>query len=168
MGVGEYADALAIGALLAGLSIKTFIPPERLATIESEVKTLCYGFFAPLFFLQVGISMEPSTLLASPLLILLIVVVSGLAKLIGSWIIGFKEMGFKQSTLMGIGLSVRFSTSLIIMEILFKNNVISSKLYSIIIASSIIFTFLIPIIFSELAVKWKNEFKTRKSKLKKN
>jgi len=157
LGVGEYADALAIGALLAGLSIKTFVPPERLQAIESEIKTLCYGFFAPIFFLQIGISMDINTLLSSPLLILLIVIVSSLAKLIGSWLIGIKEMGVKQATLMGIGLSVRFSTSLIIIRILYKNAVINVGLYSIIIASSIIFTFLIPIIFSILAVKWKQD-----------
>ncbi len=154
LGIGEYADALAVAALLAGLSIKTFIPEKRLQLIESEVKTMCYGFFAPLFFLQVGVSMNPLALLSSPLLVLLVVVVSGFSKILGSWVIGVKEMGFKQSTLLGIGLSVRFSTSLIVMQILLKNSVINSEIYSVIVASSIIFTLLVPVIFSKLVVKW--------------
>ncbi len=154
LAVGEYADALAISALLAGISIKTFVPPSRLKAIESEIKTMCYAFFAPVFFLQVGLSMNLNTLLTKPLLVLFVVLVAGLAKSIGSWIIGLKEMGWRQSTLLGIGLSVRFSTSLVIMQILYMNKVISSELYTVIIASSIVFTFVIPVLFSWLAVKW--------------
>lgn len=155
LGVGELAFAGPIAALLAGIALKTFIPEKRLLTIESEVKTMCYGFFAPIFFLWVGLSVDINYLIASPLLVLLVVVVSKGAKLLGSYIAARKELGLKQSILLGIGLSVRFSTSIIIVKILFDNGIIGVDLYSIIIASSIVFKFLVPILFSNLLVRWK-------------
>ena len=155
LGIGEFAKATAIAALLAGISLNTFIPNNRIDKIKSGVRYLCYGFFAPIFFLWVGLSMDIKYLFSYPLLILLILVFSAGAKLLGSWIVGRKELGLKKSILLGIGLSVRFSTSIIIIKILFDNKLIGVDLYSVLIASSIIFTFIIPILFSKLLVKWK-------------
>jgi Kef-type K+ transport system membrane component KefB len=58
LGIGEFAHSMPVAALLAGLAIKTFVPDERLELIENEIKTMCYGFFAPIFFLQVGLEMD--------------------------------------------------------------------------------------------------------------
>ena len=155
LGVGEYEHATAIAALLSGIALKTFIPEERLRTIESEVKTMCYGFFAPLFFVWVGITMDINYLVSYPLLVLLVVGVSNGAKILGSLVVGKKELGIKKSILLGIGLSVRFSTSIIIVKILFENGLIHTGLYSVIVASSIVFKFIIPVLFSNLLVRWK-------------
>jgi len=155
LGIGEYAHATAIAALLSGIALKTFIPEKRLKTIESEVKTMCYGFFAPIFFLWVGSTMNMNYIVSYPLLILLVVGVSNTAKILGSWVIGKKELGTKESILLGIGLSVRFSTSIIIIKILFENGMIDVGLYSVIIASSIVFKFIVPVLFSNLIVRWK-------------
>ncbi len=160
LGIGEFAHASAIAALLSGIALKNFLPRSRLKLVESEIKTMCYGFFAPVFFLWVGASMDIKYLISYPLLILLIVIVSKSAKLLSSWYIGRKELGSKQSLLLGIGLSVRFSTSIIITKILLENNIIGLGIYSVIIASSIVFKFLVPVLFSNLLVKWgiaKNE-----------
>jgi len=155
LGIGEYAHATPIAALLSGIALKTFIPEKRLARVESEIRTMCYGFFAPLFFLGVGITMDVNYLVSYPLLILLVVGVSNGAKLLGSWIIGKKELGTKKSVLLGIGLSVRFSTSIIIIKILLENGLINLDLYSVIVASSIVFKFIIPVLFSNLLVRWR-------------
>jgi Ca2+-transporting ATPase len=154
LGIGEYAHTAPIAALISGIALKTFIPEKRLKTIESEVKTMCYGFFAPIFFLWVGISMNISYLISYPLLVLLVVIVSNTAKFLGSYIIGKGELGTKKSILLGIGLSARFSTSIVIVKILFENGLIGGGLYSVIVASSIIFTFIIPLLFSNLLAKW--------------
>lgn len=154
LGIGELAIAAPMGALLAGIGLKTFTPPKRLHYIESEIKTLSYGLFAPIFFLWVGLTMDMKYLITYPLLIIIVILVSGGAKLLGSYLIGKNEIGKKESTLLGIGLSVRFSTSIIIIKILFENNIIGNELYSVIIASSIIFSFIIPLFFSKLILKW--------------
>ncbi|MBW3022595.1 cation:proton antiporter, partial [Candidatus Woesearchaeota archaeon] len=135
--------------------LKTFMPKGRLELIESEIRTICYGFFAPIFFLWVGSSIDIKYIFSYPLLILLVFAVSSISKLVSSYIIGAKELGRKKSILMGIGLSVRFSTSIIIVKILLDKGIIREDLYSVIIASSIIFLIVIPIVFSNLLLKWK-------------
>jgi len=77
------------------------------------------------------------------------------AKILGTLIIGKKEFGIKKTILLGIGLSVRFSTSIIIIKILFENGLINIGLYSVIVASSIVFKFIVPVLFSNLLVRWK-------------
>ncbi|MFX1495331.1 MAG: cation:proton antiporter [Promethearchaeota archaeon] len=155
IGVGLYAEAAPLAALFAGIGLRTFLPKERLKAIESEVKTICYGFFAPIFFLMVGVSMDFVYIVTFPLLIILIVLVSIAAKIFASYLSGRKNLGKKDSILLGIGLSVKFSTSIVVISIFFENNLITSGLYSVIIASSMIFAFLIPILFATLLTKWK-------------
>ena len=155
IGVGSFAQAAPLAALFAGIGLRTFLPKERLKAIESEVKTICYGFFAPIFFLMIGVSMDLTYLITFPLLIILIVLVSLAAKILASYLSGKKRLGKKDSILLGIGLSVKFSTSIVIIAIFFENNLITAGLYSVIIASSMIFAFLIPILFATLLTKWK-------------
>jgi len=155
LGIGEYAGAGALGAVLAGIGLKTFIPNERVKAIENEIRAVGYGLFAPIFFLWAGISLDVHYLATYPLLILLVVIVTGGAKYLASYLIGVKELGFKQSILLGTGLSIRFSTSIVIVKILLDSKIIADNLYSVIIVSSIIFTLIIPILFSVLLNKWK-------------
>ena len=155
LGIGELAHATPIAALLAGIALNTFIPHNQIKKVKSEVKTLCYGFFAPIFFLWVGISLDIGYLIAFPLLIFLVVAVSNGSKILGSWLVGRKELGTRNSILLGIGLSVRFSTSIVIIKILFDNGFIGNDLYSVIIASTIVFTFIVPVLFSNLLSRWK-------------
>ncbi len=155
VGIGNLAEAAPLAAFLAGISIRTFIPKERLRFIEKETKSIAYGFFAPIFFFWVGTSMNLSSLIGFPLLLLLILIVSVASKLIASWIVSKGYFSFKESTLLGIGLSVRFSTSIIILKILLDSGLLNPRLYSILIASSIVLTFIVPILFSWLIIKWK-------------
>ena len=155
IGIGEFANSTALAALLAGISLKTFIPEKRIKGIESEVRSLCYGFFAPIFFLSVGLALSVKYLVSSPGLVLLVFCVSAASKLIASYIAGKKKLGARNSILLGIGLSVRFSTSIVIVKILLDNNLIKEGLYTVIIASSILFTLIIPLLFSYLISKQK-------------
>jgi len=155
IGLGNIADAAPIGAILAGIALKTFIPDKRLEKVETLFKTVCYGLFAPIFFLWVGMSVDVKYILAYPLLVLIVSLVSIVAKLVASWISGHNVLGFKSSLLFGVGLSVRFSTSLVIVKILLDNNLITTGLYSVIVASSVIFTFIIPFTFSYLVKHWR-------------
>ncbi|MCD6496569.1 MAG: cation:proton antiporter [Candidatus Aenigmarchaeota archaeon] len=155
LGIGQYAEATALAAFLAGIGLRTFVSKKRLRLIESEVKSVCYGFFAPIFFVWVGASLDISYLTSFPVMILLIVAVSMASKLIGSLLTARNSMPFRESIMLGIGLSVRFSTSIIIIKILFDSGLIGIELYSVVVASSIVFTFMIPMLFSWLLVRWK-------------
>ena len=154
LGVGMYGDLAPFAALLAGISIRKIISGGKFEKILITVKMVGYGLFVPIFFLSVGASMDMNYLISFPLLILLVVVVSNGAKMLGSYIVGKKRFGIKGSVLLGIGLSIRFSTSIIIIKMLFDAGVVHSDLYSIIVASSIVFKFLVPVLFSNLLVRW--------------
>jgi len=155
LGIGTMTELAPLAALLAGISLKAFIPKERFNLIDKEIKTMCYGFFAPLFFLGVCLSLDMSYLIAYPLLIILIVLVSKGIKILGSYLLARKELGAKQSILLGIGLSIRFSTSIVIIKLLFENGLVGVDLYSMIVASIIIFKFVTSPLFTNLLVKWK-------------
>lgn len=154
VGVGTYAEAAPLAAILAGISVRIFISDERLEFVENELKALAYGFFAPLFFVWVGAELNIKYLVAYPLLVLLVVAVSNAVKILGSYIAGRKMLGARGSVLLGIGLSVRFSTSIIIVKFLFDNSVIGFDIYSVVVASSIVFKFIVPLLFSWLATRW--------------
>ncbi len=156
IGIGTYAAAAPLAAILAGVSVRHFIRNERLKFIEDELKSLTYGLFAPLFFVSIGAELNVHYLVSFPLLVLLVVAVSNGAKLLGSYLVGRKKLGARGSILLGIGLSVRFSTSIIIIKFLYDNGVIGLDIYSVIVASSIVFKFIIPILFSQLITRWKS------------
>ena len=152
--IGSYSNAAPIAALLSGIAVKAFTPRKVLEIVENNFYALAYGFFVPIFFLWVGMDINMNYLANYIILVLLVVLVSNSAKILSSYIVGRKELGFRKSILLGIGLSIRFSTSITIIKILFENGLIQSGLYSVIIASSIIFKFIIPVLFSNLLVKW--------------
>jgi len=154
IGIGRLADAAPLGAILAGVVVRVFLHDNRLKAVESEIRTMTYGFFAPLFFFWVGASLDLGYLASAPLLILTIVIVSSVAKLGASFLVGHRELGGKGSLLLGVGLLVRFSTGIIIMKFLLDHGVIDTELYSVIVASTIIFTIAVPILFSFLFAKW--------------
>lgn len=163
IGIGHYAEAIPLAALLAGISVKNFIPSRRFKLIESEIKSIAYGFFVPIFFVWVGISMDINYIIGYPLAVIGLVLVTSGAKVLGSYISAQKELGVKRSVLLGVGLSIRFSTSIVIVKILFDNGIIDSHLYSIIIASSIIFAFVVPLFFSYLLARWGVVYKQKKA-----
>lgn len=154
VGVGSWAAAAPLAAILAGFSLRAFLPPRRLEKIEGEIKAVAYGLFAPLFFVKVGSELNVHYLLQYPLLVFAIVAVANGAKMLGGYIIGARRLGGRGSILLGIGLSVRFSTSIVIIKILLDHGIINTDVYSVIVASSIIFTLVIPLLFSHLLFRW--------------
>ncbi len=155
IGIGQFAYAEAVAALLAGIALRTFVPNKRLEFIDREIRAVSYGLFAPIFFLWAGASMDIRYLTTEPYLIAGIVFITFIVKLVGSYWLTVKELGWRQSLLLGIGLSVRFSTSIVVTKIMLDSGLIDQRLYSIIIASSIIFTLLIPPIFAGLFYHWR-------------
>ncbi len=158
IGLGKFAESAALGALLAGIALKNIIPQKTLHYIESEIKTLAYGFLAPIFFLWVGLDVNFPYLIRYPLLILFFMIVIKATKLISSYLVGRKHLGSRKAILLGISLSVKFSTSVVIIKLLLEYGLISSGVYSIFIGTKIIFKFVIPFLLSYLITKWKIGF----------
>jgi Kef-type K+ transport system membrane component KefB len=152
-------ESAALGALLAGIALKNIIPDKLLNFIDSEIRTMAYGFFAPLFFLNVGISTDINYIILYPFLILLVLAMVTATKLISSYIMGKKVLGVRKSIILGIGLSVKLSTSIVILKLLFEKGLIQADLYSILIGAMIISQLIVPFLLSYIIKKWEIGFR---------
>jgi len=127
-----------VGAIFGGMVLRGLLPKERLYQNERSVEFLGYIFLSPIFFLSIGASVSVTSLLLYPSLIALIWTVAKSSKLFSSFLLFRKLLGKKYSLLLGLGLSVRFSTSLIVQFILLSSGFISLALYSALVATAIL------------------------------
>lgn len=76
VGIGKWADATSLGALLAGVAVRNILLKSRLRLIESELKAVCYGLFAPIFFVWVTLSLNFSLLVKNWVVIVVLMLIS--------------------------------------------------------------------------------------------
>ncbi|MEJ2241234.1 MAG: cation:proton antiporter [Candidatus Bathyarchaeota archaeon] len=140
--VGSFVfDSLAaISAIFGGIVARSLLPTENFHDDEKIVNFLGYILLSPIFFLGVGASMSFSAVFVYPLMLIVIMVSTFGAKLSGSYVLFHKMLGNKQSLLLGLGLSVRFSTGLIVQYVLLTSNLITLNLYSALVASAVVMT----------------------------
>ena len=128
---------------------RSLLPTENFRSDEKVVNFLGYIVLSPMFFLSVGASMSFASIFVYPLLIAVILFSTMGAKISGAYLLFHKFLGRKHSLLLGLGLSVRFSTGLIVQYVLLISGLISLDLYSALIASAVIMT---PIVL--IALPW--------------
>jgi Kef-type K+ transport system membrane component KefB len=143
------AESLAsVGAIFGGIVLRQLLPKERLYQNEQAIEFVGYTFLSPFFFLGVGASVSATSIIVSPLMVGLIILVANGSKYLSSVMLFHRLLGFKYSSLMGIGLGIRFSTGLVVQFILLKSGLITLDLYSALIAASIFVTPVIIIAYS--------------------
>ena len=133
---------------MGGIVTRQLLPEQILNEDERAINFLGYIFLSPLFFLSIGANVSLGSILVYPLLMALIFIVANGSKLLVSFPLFREMLGTKYSLLLGVGLSVRFSTSVIVQYILFNSGLISLSLYSALIATAIILTPMIIGIYS--------------------
>jgi Kef-type K+ transport system membrane component KefB len=140
--VGSFVfDSLAaISAIFGGIVARSLLPTENFESDEKVVNFFGYIVLSPLFFLSVGASMSFASVFVYPLLIVVILASTISAKLSGAYLLFRKVLGRNHSLLLGLGLSIRFSTGLIVQYVLLISGLISLDLYSALIASAVIMT----------------------------
>jgi len=143
-----FEDLATIGAILGGIVTRQLLPEQILNEDERAINFLGYIFLSPLFFLSIGANVSLGSILVYPPLMALIFIVANGSKLLVSFPLFREMLGTKYSLLLGVGLSVRFSTSVIVQYILFNSGLISLSLYSALIATAIILTPMIIGIYS--------------------
>ncbi len=135
-----FESLAAISAIFGGIVTRSLLPTENFQSDEKVVNFLGYIVLSPMFFLSVGASMSFNSILVYPLLIAVILFSTIGAKMSGAYLLFHKLLGRKHSILLGVGLSVRFSTGLIVQYVLFLSGLITLDLYSALIASAVIIT----------------------------
>ena len=144
-----FESLAAISAIFGGIVARSLLPTENFQSDEKVVNFLGYVVLSPMFFLSVGASMSFASVFVYPLLIVVILLSTIGAKLSGSYLLFRKMLGKRHSLLLGLGLSVRFSTGLIVQYVLLISGLITLDLYSALIASAVVMT---PLIL--LALPW--------------
>jgi Kef-type K+ transport system membrane component KefB len=144
-----FESLAAISAIFGGIVARSLLPTENFRSDEKVVNFLGYVVLSPMFFLSVGASMSFASVFVYPLLIMVILLSTIGAKLSGSYLLFRKVLGKRHSLLLGLGLSVRFSTGLIVQYVLLISGLITLDLYSALIASAVIMT---PIVL--IALPW--------------
>ena len=144
-----FESLAAISAIFGGIVARSLLPTENFQSDEKVVNFLGYVVLSPMFFLSVGASMSFASVFVYPLLIMVILLSTIGAKLSGSYLLFRKVLGKRHSLLLGLGLSVRFSTGLIVQYVLLISGLITLDLYSALIASAVIMT---PIVL--IALPW--------------
>lgn len=135
---GETVVAQIVGAFIAGLIMNTTIQSKR---VISDVKTIGYAFFIPLFFIGVGTMVKLSVFLDLKVVTLAVVilVMAILGKVggcgLGAWIGRFN---LRESLQLGFGMVPRCEVALIAVAIAIDAGVITGEIADIFLAATFI------------------------------
>jgi Kef-type K+ transport system membrane component KefB/Trk K+ transport system NAD-binding subunit len=140
-----------LGAFMAGMVIRLISTPSD-AHVEEQLETIGYGFFIPIFFIQVGTEIDIPGMLASSnigVLVPILVVSAIVVKLLPALI--FKSVfSWRESLGAGLLLSARLSLIIAAVAIGVRLEVISAEVQSVIILIAVFTVTFFPPIFSQI------------------
>lgn len=131
------------GAFLMGLFLAR--TPFK-ARIDRGVSTMAYGFFVPIFFVNIGLAVDMGDVGRSGILFALVItIVAVLSKIIGSGLGGLMG-GFnrRQSFQLGIGMVSRGEVGLIVATFALSEGLMSSGNFSVVVFMIIMATLITP------------------------
>jgi Kef-type K+ transport system membrane component KefB len=139
-----------VGAFFASMLLsKNLIGNKNMNTIEKTTSNMAMGFLAPIFFAGIGLEFNISSISNMGLLIS-VIVVSYLSKVIGGFLGGtFAGLSKRTSWTLGIGLNARGIMELVIANIAFKNNLINTEVFSILVLMGILTTLTTPLMLKK-------------------
>lgn len=139
MGLAAIIGAFALGATLDSFSFKDIFGKNH--KVEEYIAPI-RAFLVPIFFVKVGISIDPVYFFS--LLSLILTVLACISKLAS----GYLLLPFKTTMnrmLVGIGMMPRGEVGLVVAQIGFQNQVLPSELYSALLVAIIATTIIAPI-----------------------
>lgn len=148
----------AVAAIFSGIAIQGLFYPKKL--IQQYKKPIYFVgniFLGPFFFLGLGSKISFDSLLTYPLLIAVIILISLTVRVVISYLLFKKLLGKKPAAIMGVGLSAKFSTSIVSENLLVSFGMITQPLYSAIMASFILMKPIIIGVFSKGVASIKNQ-----------
>jgi len=131
------------GAFLLGLFLARLPFKHR---IEQGIIALAYGFFVPIFFVNIGLAVNMRAISGSSwILAILITIVAILSKIIGSGL-GAKLGGYTnlESLQLGIGMVSRGEVGLIVASLALAEGFVSPEIFSVVVFMVIMATLVTP------------------------
>lgn len=147
-GASGFENMGVVAAIFSGIAVRQVLPGRFVQQYKKPIFFVGNIFLGPFFFLSLGGHMSFDSLLTYPLMILAIMAVSLLARMAVSYLLFHKLLGGRQSLVMGVGLTTKFSTSVISENLLFSSGLIAQPLYTAIMAAFIILKPIIVGVFS--------------------
>lgn len=148
LGARGFESMGVVAAIFGGVAVKQVLPEKFVQQYKKPIFFVANIFLGPFFFLSLGGTMSLDALFTYPLLILIIIAISLFSRLSLSYLLFHKILGKRPSLVMGIGLTAKFSTSVVSENILFSSGLIAQPLYSTIMAAFIILKPIIVGVFS--------------------
>ena len=147
-GASGFENMGVVAAIFSGIAVKQVVPTKFVQQYKKPIYFVGNIFLGPFFFLSLGGHMSVQSLLTYPLLILAIMAVSLSSRMVVSYLLFHRLLGGRQSLVMGVGLTTKFSTSVISENLLFSSGLIAQPLYTTIMAAFIILKPIIVGVFS--------------------
>ena len=151
---GYLGFSLAIGALFAGLAFSR--DPDA---VRTDAKfTYFYEFLTPFFFINIGIQIDPGTILPSLGIVLVLLVPAILGKFVGVAAPALRIMKKYDAALLGISMIPRAEIAMVIMYQchLLGDNVVPDEIFSAMVIVAVITSIFAPLVlrfvFSRQAV----------------
>jgi Kef-type K+ transport system membrane component KefB len=144
------------GAFLAGLVFARSPLKDR---IEAGISPLAYGFFVPIFFVNVGLVANIRDMTANSVWLLLVMcIVAVISKILGGSL-GARLAGFsnREALQLGAGLMSRGEVGLIVATVGVSEGLINPEIFSIIVGVVIVTTLLTPTVLRSLFERPSNE-----------
>jgi Kef-type K+ transport system membrane component KefB len=157
LGGQGFANMAVVAAIFSGIAVKQVLPPRMVEQYRKPIFFTANVFLGPFFFLSLGGMMSLSAIVAYPLLILAIITISLSTRLALSYLLFGRLLGRRQALVMGVGLTSKFSTSVVSENLLFSSGLIAQPLYSSIMAAFIILKPIIVGVFARGLALMKDE-----------
>jgi Kef-type K+ transport system membrane component KefB len=140
----EFGNVATItGAYLLGVVVARHADESHI--VHDGTASLGYGFFIPIFFMNIGLQAHAEGLVAAPILTLVLVVLAILTKVVGggvgAWLGGFKR---RSSVQIGVGMISRGEVALVIAGAGLANRLLDSALFSVLIVVTLATTLVTP------------------------
>jgi len=131
------------GSFIAGLM---YARTAERNDIERGLRSLSYGLFVPIFFINIGLHVDIHGMGISSIWILLIITVAAIVgKIIGSGLgARLGKFSWIESLQLGIGMVSRGEVGLIVATVGLQENLLSAELYSSIVGMVLITTLITP------------------------
>ena len=153
-----------LGAFMAGLFVsRTTLNSDAFAAVEKRVEGVTNGFLAPIFFASIGLSFDPTAIIAAPLFLLALLAVAFAGKLVGAG--GAARacgMPRREAAIVGVSMSGRGAVELILAGIALRAGLfaapdptppIIASLYSSLVIIAVVTTIAVPIVLRRLVSK---------------
>lgn len=139
-----------VGAFFAAMLIsESLIGKENLKSIETTTRSMAMGFLAPIFFAGIGLEFNISSI-SNVALLLAVLLVSYSSKIVGGFLGGtLAGLGSRVSFTLGLGLNARGIMEIVIANIAYRNGLISTEIFSILVIMGVITTLTTPLLLKK-------------------